>query len=221
MKRQNWVGRKFHQLTVTGPAPDKIVGKWILRMWECRCDCGGTLVVKATSLKSGNTKSCGCRKVKHGQRNAPEYAVWRTMLARCNNPKHKSFHDYGGRGIKVCERWMTAANFFADMGQRPSARHTIERINNSGNYEPSNCRWATMAEQCKNRRNSVVVTAAGQALSLSEWAQKTGIGLSTIKERLRNGWSPDRAVSEPVRRLRVRGSRASGTSTSTSSGKAA
>src|SRR5215210_7372804 len=131
--------------------------------WLCKCDCGRTTEVLSSSLRhlKRGTKSCGCLigvnlvtmvYVKHGLRYTPEYKVWNNMHTRCRNPKFRYFKDYGGRGITVCERWKRLENFYADMGPRPTPTHSIDRIDVNGNYEPSNCRWATPTQQVLNRR---------------------------------------------------------------------
>lgn len=129
--------------------------------WVCRCSCGRQVIAVGRYLRRGQRKSCGClgtgiglRARKHGHcvnyRRSPVYDVWMNMHARCRNPKHESFPRYGGRGIRVCKRWAKFENFLSDMGERPSHKHSIDRINGDGNYEPSNCRWATRSEQMKH-----------------------------------------------------------------------
>ena len=135
------------------------------RIWRCACDCGSVTEVTKENLKSGNTVSCGChndevrrtRLTTHGQSNTALYGIWCGMKTRCENSEREDWPLYGGRGISVCPRWQTFENFALDMGPRPSEKHSIDRINVDGNYEPSNCRWATAQEQAQNKRpkNSV------------------------------------------------------------------
>lgn len=132
--------------------------------WLCSCDCGGAKIVATNSLRAGKTTSCGCFQreshyrthgfaPKNSQRRT-EYRIWSLMRDRCRNPKNNRWDRYGGRGIAVCERWADFTTFFADMGERPSLKHSIDRIDNDGNYEPGNCRWATASQQVNNRSNS-------------------------------------------------------------------
>ncbi len=185
--------------------------------WECRCDCGTIRVVAASALRSGNSKSCGClqrekaaisvrkhhprlRQLlrKHGMANTPTHSVWSGMRGRCNRPKHKNYGDYGGRGIRVCERWRKFENFLADMGERPTAKHTLERVNNDGNYEPTNCCWALRTTQSRNRRSNRMVTLDGATKCLAEWAEQYGIGYHIVYRRIERGWTIRDALTTPV-----------------------
>jgi hypothetical protein len=207
-------GVQFGRWTVLGPAPKKIGQSH----WYCRCSCGTEKSVSQTTLRQGTSRSCGCLKNeraaayqwKHGcsNGNSTEYTTWAGMKQRCFDAKCKSYHRYGGRGITVCQRWQDSfVAFLEDMGPRPSPKHTLERINNNGNYEPGNCRWATQIEQARNRRSSRTLTYKNQTRTIAEWSELTGIGQSTIAFRLDHGWSPEQTLETPVdsRRGRRRG----------------
>ena len=145
----NLKGKKFAKLTVISRAENTKDGK---TRWLCLCDCNSEKVIMGRSLRNGDTGSCGCLSIKHSMSKDPEYIAWKAMKARCYNVKKENYHKYGGRGIRVCEWWLNSfENFFSDMGSRPSKNHTVDRINNDGNYEPANCRWATKSGQSQNQ----------------------------------------------------------------------
>lgn len=179
------------------------------RKWHCVCICGTQCVVSTASLRSGNTRSCGCLRsirnseshTKHGQSHTALYFVWNSMHQRCYNPNAKGFARYGGRGIKVCRRWHKLENFLADMGPRPVGM-SVERRNNSGDYKPSNCYWATRSEQGRNKRNNVTGKYQGRVWCLTELAAAHGINQPTASQRMRRGWSFIAACTTPVRKTK-------------------
>jgi hypothetical protein len=175
-----------------------------------QCDCGSApKSVRLTALRSGDTKSCGClsrerraaEKATPGpSRIEPEYSTWRHMIRRCERPEWEGFANYGGRGIGVCARWRESfAAFLADMGRRPGDGYSIDRINNDGNYEPDNCRWATQREQCRNRRVTRLVEFRGERLLIAEWAERLGMSHAALEKRFQKGWPIERVLTEPVR----------------------
>lgn len=173
------------------------------RRFRCKCDCGVVSVVLLYRLRSGATLSCGClRKTNactHGLSHSPEYNVWYGMIRRCVDPNNKDYETCGGRGITVCDRWKESCQaFLEDMGTRPSLKHIIHRVDNDGNYEPGNCRWATWKYHGRNKRNNKVLTHQGQTKCVSEWADDLGISRATLGSRLKQGWSVERALTEPA-----------------------
>lgn len=180
-------------------------------LWNCRCMCGVEKVVQGTNITSGKSSGCGCvqyeklsqRNRTHGLSDHPLYPVWCEMKARCYRLAHQQYKDWGGRGIRVCERWRGSFNdFLADMGERPSDDHQIERKNNDGDYEPGNCIWATRTEQMRNMRRNRIVTFNGREMTLTEAIKECGVPDGTVHGRLRIGWDVDRALTTPHRRRR-------------------
>ena len=168
--------------------------------WLCKCVCGKEKIVQGSSLKLGVTKSCGCMKLNrtHGMEGTPTYNSWAHMLTRCRNEKHKQYPQYGGRGIKVCERWLSFENFYEDMGEKPEGM-SIDRIDNEGDYRKDNCRWASQKTQVRNRRNSPTYEWNGEKKSLAELAEMHGLKWRRVYERIRNGWTLERALSKSGR----------------------
>lgn len=170
-------------------------------LWICLCECGTQTSVRGDQLNAGRSRSCktcGSERT-HGMTNTPEYSSWDAMKKRCNNPNSDNFSNYGGIGIAICERWQSFENFYADMGPRPSASHSIERKNGLLGYFPENCKWATPEEQARNKRTTVLLTFHGETMCMKDWAVKFGIGASCFRKRLLKGWTIERALTEPVK----------------------
>lgn len=171
----------------------------------CKCDCGNISSVQKWHLIAGKTISCGCEIVrrnkevhtKHGMSRSKMYQSWLSMKQRCCNPNFEDFHNYGGRGITICDRWlMSFENFLFDMGLMPeNGNYTLERINNNKGYYPDNCKWETFKNQQRNRRNNHVISYNGESLTVAEWGDRTGIKPNTILIRIRRGWSIESALS--------------------------
>jgi hypothetical protein len=176
-------GQKFSWLTVIGPAGSSPQGK---ALWTCRCKCGSLVDVLAHSIKTGNTKSCGCMRRPHGRSATPEFVVWSGMLSRCTNENDPAWSRYGGRGITVCAKWLDFASFYSDMGPRPPG-FQLDRIDNNLGYYKENCRWATRSENARNKRNSRLVSYEGKQVTLMEASERSGISFDTLWRRLQRG----------------------------------
>ncbi len=200
-------GQRFGRWTAIHLRDTRRAGSGRVAYWDCRCDCGTIKAVNGINLRLGLTMSCGCVKaivdglsnITHGLTKTPEYGVWSHMKRRCEDPSDSSYERYGGRGIRVCERWSSFELFIEDMRQRPTPRHSIERLHNDGNYEPDNCVWGTKKEQARNRRSNRIITVSGDSQCMAVWADRTGISIGTLWNRLSHGWSHERTVSTPVR----------------------
>ena len=211
-------GQRFGRLIVLSLAPRRVTSSGATRtMWNVRCDCGGEKAVEAASLRSANTRSCGCLEIEnrstsntvHGAarqgRNTPEYKAWLQMRQRCYQPTAVRYARYGGRGIKVCDRWRNDfAAFLADIGAKPSPKHSVDRIDSNADYTPENCRWATAKEQARNKSTTKFLTLNGETRCMVEWAERLGWTYSTLLHRVQNGWSDERALTQQPRRPRKR-----------------
>lgn len=193
----NLAGQRFGSLTVLERSGQDRFKAWI---WRCRCDCGTVVNVRGSTLRAGSTSACApCAtsraNLTHGQSKTALYRRWQAMKARCTQPRNKHYANYGGRGIRVCDRWMNSFEAFAaDMGSTFAEHLELDRIDVEGDYEPGNCRWADRVTQQRNRRNNVVITHGGQTLTVAEWAELTGLKPNTIVSRMRRGWPAERLL---------------------------
>jgi hypothetical protein len=174
--------------------------------YRCQCACGTIAEMKRRKLKRGDSNSCGCLKDDvhsarlrtHGLTGTSEHRSWSGMIQRCTNPLNNRYANYGARGITVCARWSSFANFLADMGPAPAGT-SIDRIDNDGPYSPENCRWSTRRDQMRNRTDNRRITHAGRTLCLTEWAESAGLSVGTLWSRLKSGWAFEDAISQEKR----------------------
>ncbi len=206
MRIINLVGERFGRLVVVERAASPNNNA----RWKCRCDCGRFSTVYGMDLRKGKQISCGCaqaeRRFKHGMARSPVYRVWIQMRSRCSNPNDLSWHNYGGRGITVCDEWNESfERFMADMGPRPKG-YQIERIDNNLGYSPSNCTWATAKQQRNNQRNNRIIEVDGVKKTMQQWADDLGLSRSTVRSRIeRYGWDVKSAVTLPTQAGRALG----------------
>ncbi len=202
-KKVDITGRRFGRLVAVSETD---IYAQRSKKWLCLCQCGEYATVDKRKLISGHTKSCGClvidktvsMSLKHGMCGSSLYTIYKNMLARCCNPKSNNYKNYGGRGIKICKRWLDSfENFYADMGDRPKGK-TLDRIDNDGDYCPENCQWSTMHQQQRNKRNNLIIEYDGERMCLKDWAKKIGIHSTSLKERIVN-WGVKKALTTPPR----------------------
>jgi hypothetical protein len=205
MQYKNLQGEKFGRLTVID-----IVGRSKARkiLWSCMCECGNTSIVLSSDLTAGKTISCGCarleklkeRNTKHGNAKTRLYRIWCAMKTRCYNSKVEYFKNYGGRGIKVCEEWLNDFCSFKEWALKNGYQNnlTIDRIDVNGDYEPSNCRWATRKEQNNNRRTNHYLTFHDKTMNISAWAIDMKINEKLLRRRIRDGWTVENALTKPI-----------------------
>ena len=180
--------------------------------WKCLCDCGAYKTIRADGLQSGHSNSCGCLNLemvrarrgtlspqyKHGKAGTKIYKIYKSIKNRCGNSKDNAYSSYGGRGIK--NLWTTFEDFYRDMGDVPTPLHSIDRINNDGNYCKENCRWATRKEQCNNRRSNVPIEFRGRTQNMKQWAEEIGISHKLLWDRIRNAkWSVEKSLTQKPR----------------------
>lgn len=191
---------------------DKFFRKKYIKFTLFKCACGNEKYINEQNVLRGKQKSCGCLKIKqakkmglnnkkHGKRFTEEYSVWDKIKTRCNNKRSLSYKQYGGRGIKVCDRWLNSfENFLEDMGERPTNKHSIDRIDNNGDYTPENCRWANKAEQANNRNNNLIINYKSEEKTLAEWCFILKLNYETIRHRINYlKWNIEDAFEKPIK----------------------
>lgn len=200
-------GQRFGKLIALGPvgvASDRSM------LWVCQCDCGKTATTSTAHLSSGHTKSCGCYIIEvnkaaatHGMSTSRLYHIRDSIIARCTNPKREAYIHYGGRGILICDEWRQSFQAFqeyvAALPDYDVPGMTLDRINNDGNYEPGNVRWATYATQARNYRRNRILTHNDRSMCLADWCAELNIKAATVLNRLGLGWTVERALTAPVR----------------------
>lgn len=193
----SYIGHTFGRLTITDQMI--VAGR---TMVVCLCSCGNTTTDRLSRVKN-KERGCGClrgsKSVRHShaKKTTPTYSSWRSMKSRCLNEHDPSFSNYGARSITVYPAWLSFAAFLADMGERPSLQHSLDRIDNARGYEPTNCRWADLKTQNRNKRDNAILEHCGQRLCIADWADVTGLPHNTIRGRIKRGWSAKDSLTTP------------------------
>lgn len=200
------VGQTFGSLTVESLLSGERLS---FSRWTCRCICGALVESSIYNLKQMKSPLCGCvvrnrnrqKRTVHGRSRSSEYAIWSSMISRCEKKTNKSYVDYGAKGITVCPRWRDSVdNFLADMGKRPSRHHSLDRIDFEKGYSPENCQWASLERQANNKRSNHLLTARGKTMTMAEWAREVGLPHDTLERRVNLlKWDHERAIFQPPR----------------------
>ena len=207
-KFQDLTGQKFGRLTVIKRIENKRIGSRQIVQYACLCECGQEVKVTADHLRNGDTKSCGClqkelakkRVQSHGQSNSRLYTIWSLMKARCLNSKNTGYVNYGGRGIRICKRWLNFESFYIwAISHGYNKNLSIDRIDNNGDYKPSNCRWTDMKTQCNNRRTSIIIEFENEKHTMKKWAEIKNIKYRTLARRFEKGWTIEDALTKPIK----------------------
>lgn len=209
-KFKDLTGQRFGRLTVIELEDDYVSPSgYHKKRWMCHCDCGKNIIVWAGNLISGHTQSCGCQHLeklangnpKHNIRHTRVYSIWCGIIARCENPNSEYYDKYGGRGIKMCEEWRNNPLSFYEwsMSHGYDDKLSIDRMDNDGNYEPSNCRWSNRTEQANNTSRNHYITYNGNTMTIAQWARETGIANGAIADRLSRGWDVSLALTTPTK----------------------
>lgn len=193
---KNLIGKRFGRLVVVKNTELNI---YKARQWLCLCDCGNYHTAMTGHLNAGHIKSCGC--LNHGWSDSNIYGVWEAMKQRCTNKNDKAYKNYGGRGIKVCDRWLKFENFLKDMGEIPKGM-SLDRINNNDGYYKENCKFSTREEQNRNTRRNMIFTYRGKTQCLMDHCKDAKIRYNSVVCRILDGWTPERALSIPIKKYK-------------------
>jgi hypothetical protein len=197
-------GKRFGRLT----AIERVGSDGSNAFWKCICECGKETQIRTCHLRSGKVRSCGCgpkgrHRYEHGMTGTRVYGIYRQMHQRCENPNAEGYENYGGRGIAVCEEWNNFPQFFEDMGEPPSVKYTLDRIDVNAGYSKENCKWSTYKEQHRNRRDNSNITAFGKTQCVTAWAEEYEMPVSTLRNRLnRANMAPEDALTVPLLKKR-------------------
>lgn len=225
MKQEDYIGKTYNKLTILNfETPEDYKNKktgYIQKQHvvTCKCNCGNLWTGKLQNIKRETTTSCGCYKTKtlkenprgktHGLVNTSEYYSWNAMKNRCLNKNAPNYHNYGGRGITVCDRWKDSfENFYTDMGSKPKKGYSIDRIDNNGNYEPNNCKWSSQKEQTNNQRTNKLLTYKNKIQTLSQWCEELNLNRDTVIERLNKyKWTIEKVLETKTnpKKLKLKG----------------